>query len=310
MSPRGTGAAVRRCVIHNPAAGGGDHPGVEAELGSLPNTEVRRTERRGHASRIAGEAVREGFDAVVAAGGDGTVHEVVNGLLAEAGAGPVPRLGIVPLGTGNDLARSLGIPAGVAGAREVLQGGVVRRLDVVGCTPEAPGSVERYYANFALGGFAGDVSRRIDPGLRRRWGSLVYLRAALPGLARLVRYGVEVRVDGERLAHPEVLAVVLANGRYLGHGIPIAPRAEPDDGVLDLLVIPDTSALRLAGVVARVLAGRHLASPRVVWRRAKEVVVRADPPMPFNADGEDLGSTSASFRVLPSALRVTVPGQP
>lgn len=156
---------------------------------------------------------------------------------------------------------------------------------------------------------AGDIADRVTPELRRRWGGLVYLRAFAAGLPALRRYRARLAVDGETLPPSRLMAVVVANGRLLGHGIPVAPRAEVDDGRLDVVAIRGDVAARVPLTVVRLLAGRHLDTPGVLWRRAREVEIRSDAPMPYNGDGQPLGSGPAAFRVLPDALRVIVPAR-
>lgn len=293
-------------IILNPTAGRARrYPCVVDDLLRLPGAELRRTCRPGHATVLAREAVREGCSPLVAAGGDGTVHEVVNGLAAGRGTAPDTALALVPLGTGNDLARTLGVPLDPHEAVESLGGGRIRRVDLL--RARAGGGDRRHLANFAIGGFAGDVADRVTPEARRRWGGLVYLRAIAAGLPSLRRYRTRLVVDGEPLPPAELLAVIVANGRWVGNGIPAAPRAEVDDGRLDLVAVRGDVPARVPLTVARVLTGRHLKAPGVLWRRARSVEVRSDPPMPLNADGQALGTTPATFRALPGALRVLVP---
>lgn len=293
------------CVILNPTAGRvRRYPCVIDDLVALPGAELRRTRAPGHAGELAAEAAREGRSVVVVAGGDGTVQEAVDGLVPPDGTVPDTAVAVVPLGTGNDLARTLGVPLDPHDALGVLARGRVRRVDLVRARC---GERERRLVNFAIGGFAGDVADRVTPDLRRRWGGLVYLRAAVAGLPSLRRHRVRLIVDGESSAPADVLAVVVANGRRLGGGIPVAPRAEVDDGRLDLVAIRGDVPARVPLTVARLLGGRHLDAPGVVWRRGRSIEIRARDPMSFNGDGQPLGSGPASFRVLPGALRVVVP---
>lgn len=292
-------------VILNPRAGRvRRYPCVVDDLMALPGAELRRTRGPGHAGELAAEAARQGRPAVVVAGGDGTVQEAVNGLVPPNGSVPDTALGLVPLGTGNDLARTLGVPLDPHDALEPLARGRIRRIDLVRARC---GALERHVVNFAIGGFAGDIADRATPEMRRRWGGLVYLRAALAGLPALRRHRTRLIVDGEPMAPVELLAVVVANGRHLGHGIRVAPRAEVDDGRLDLVAVRGDVPARVPLTIGRLLAGRHLEAPGVVWRRGRTVEIRAEDAMPFNADGQPLGPGPASFRVLPGALRVVVP---
>lgn len=294
----------RTRVVLNPVAGRTcRYPCVVDDLSGLPRTEVAWTRAPGHAGALAREAARDGCETVVVGGGDGTVQEVVGGLSAAEACGRV-RLGLVPLGTGNDLARTLGVPDDPHQAVSDLRRAPTTRMDLV--RGEA-GEGRAVVVNFALGGFAGDIACHVTPERRRLWGPMVYLRGAVAGLRGLRTYRTRLVLDGERLGPMPVLAVIVANGRELGHGIPVAPEARIDDGLLDIVVVRADRPARVPLTVARLLAGRHLHAPGVLWRRARRVEVEADPPMPFNADGQTLGTGSASFRVRPGALRVVAP---
>jgi diacylglycerol kinase (ATP) len=291
---------MRVCVILNPVAGGGvseaairrrlaDHT-VEADLrvGAGP----------GESRRLAREASREGLDRVVAAGGDGTVHEVATGLLETGFAGA---MGILPIGTGNDLARSLGVPPTLSGALELLRTGRASPVDAIALGPSA-GSIGPAFAwNAVVGGFCGRISDRMPPALKRRWGALAYLRAALAELRALRPHEVMLDLDGERL-NLDLLMLVVANGRFAGGRIPLAPGAEPDDGWIDVVAVRAVPQLRLAGLVPAVLAGRHLASPHVVHRRVRRVIVDAGPGFWINVDGETWREGTAELEVRPAAL--------
>lgn len=288
-------------VVLNPAAGRTRrYPCVVDDLRALPRAELAWTEGPGHAAELAGEAVRDGCGTIVVGGGDGTVHEVVGGLSA-AGALDRLRMGLVPLGTGNDLARTLGVPDDPHEALALLRREETRRMDVV--DGEAGGR-SAAVVNFALGGLAGDIARHVTRERRRLWGGMVYLRGAVAGLSELRTYRTQLVLDGERLPTLTVLALIVANGRVLGHGIPVAPEARIDDGRLDVVAILADAPARVPAVVARLLAGRHLDAPGVLWRRASRVRVDAEPPMRFNADGQTLGRGTARFRVRPRALEV------
>lgn len=300
----GPGVPARRtAAILNPAAGRARrYACVAEEMARLCGAGLHRTAGPGHAAELAVRAVRDGADQLVVAGGDGTIHEVVNGLSA-AVDGPL-RMGFVPLGTGNDLCRSLDLPLDPHDALSVLRTRSERSADLMAA--EVDGH-RRLAVTFALGGLAGDIALHVTDERKRLWGGLVYLRGALECLRGLRSYRTELLLDGERLAPLDLLAVVVANGRCLGGGIPAAPRAVPDDGLLDVVAVHSCPPHRLPALLASVLSGRHLDDPRVLWCRARRVEVRPEPGMPFNLDGQPLGSGSAAFEVLPGALRVAAP---
>lgn len=292
--------ARRVSLILNPAAGRAlRYPCVVEALARLPGAEIRWTRGPGHAAELAAEAVGAGADDVVIGGGDGTVHEVINGLSAASG-GPF-RLGLLPLGTGNDLCRSLGLSLDPHDAVAALRAGVERSADLVAA--EVAGT-RALAVNFALGGLAGDIALHVTEERRRLWGRFVYLRSALDSLRSLRRYRTELVLDGERLAPLDLMAVVVANGGFLGGGIPAAPGARVDDGLLDVVAVRSCRPSRLPALLGRVLTGRHLGHPGVLWSRVRRVEIHPDPPMAFNLDGQPFGAGPASFEALPGALRV------
>lgn len=302
-------------IILNPEAGGlRRRPGLVRSLEERHRGSLVITEAPGHATELARRARSEGCRTVIAAGGDGTIHEVVNGLVDlppdAGGAGAsttsrdeTPRLGILPFGTGNDLARALELPLDPESALRRLSDSRIRPIDLV----VLENGFREYLVNFAIGGFGGDVSAHITEERRSRWGGLIYLRAAVAELSEVGHHRVEIRLDEEVLGPLDALAVIVGNGRYLGNGIPATPTASLDDGLLDVVIVPYRGRLRLPMVVARVLTGRHLDHPGFLFRRTRSLEVRAEPPLPFNADGQSLGPGNVSFRIVPGALPVLVP---
>lgn len=306
---------MRTCIILNPNAGSVDDLArIREVLGGRAGSEVRTTAAAGDAERLAAAAVRQGCELVVAAGGDGTLNEVVNGL-AE-GFGRVC-LGLLPLGTGNDFARTIGVPADLEPALEVLAAGRTRRVDVgrvdlrdaEAATGEA-GARRRLFINVSAGGFAGAVNERMDDEVKSRWGPLAYLRTALETFREREGYGAVLTFDGGEVLALPTYNVVVSNARYVAAGIPVAPQAEIDDGLLDVLIVPETSIPQLAVLVPQVLLGRHVESDLVELRRTRRLEIRADPPLLFNVDGELVGESPAVFEVLPRVLDVVVGEQP
>lgn len=304
---------LRPFVIFNPAAGSGRELDRLRELleREIPDAVLEGTAGPGGAARLARDAIRGGWDPVVAAGGDGLVREILDGVAPDLGRA---RLGLLPLGTGNDLARSLGIPADTATAVRVLRRGAARRVDV-GRILEG-GQVLGHFLNVAVAGFVGRVADRAGAAAKRRWGSLAYRGRAVLELPRLARYRTVVAVDGEEL-ELESYAVVVANGAYLGGGLPVAAEARLDDGLLDVVVVPALSFPRLARVVARVLLGRAPDRRDVLFRRGRRITLTVEPRMHLNADGDPVTGPAGraagaegrpvTVEALPGALELIAP---
>ena len=302
---------MRAFVIINPTAGGGlALAAIEARLADRLGATVRRTERVGHAEALAAEARRSGFDRVVAVGGDGTVGEVVNGLVScSTGTPNMPRptLGIIPLGTGNDLARALGIPGRPEAAIEIVARGRTRPLDLIEAFSDGRfGRERRLIANAAVAGFCGRIGDRMSPSFRRRWRRFAYPVAAVRELSDLRRHAVRIDVD-DRTVELDAFMVIVANSRFAGGHIPLAPPARTDDGALDVVVIESCTPVRFPGLAARVLRGTHVGRPGARHFAATRVELTSEPPMWMNIDGDSWQASRTTFRVLPSELLVTAP---
>jgi diacylglycerol kinase (ATP) len=288
------------CIIVNPNAGSVDEVAHLREiLERRPGTVVRITDEAGDAQEIAAEAVRSGTRLVVAAGGDGTLNEVVNGLAEDFGQA---RLGLLPLGTGNDFARSINVPADLDAALAILERGETRTLDVARATA---GAASRYFINMSAGGFSGVVSEKAHE-VKDRWGPLSYLRAALGTLPALQGFETRILVNGVETLTLDTYNIVVSNGRFVAAGIPVAPQSKLDDGLLDVMIAPATTIPQLALLVPQVLLGRHTESDLLLFRKATRLEIESDPPMSFNVDGELIGDAPAAFEVLPRALEVVV----
>jgi diacylglycerol kinase (ATP) len=291
---------MKSWIIVNPKAGSvGEIETLKETLGKLPGTRVRLTRKEGDARRLARLALNYGAELIVAAGGDGTLNEVVNGMAVAFGRA---RLGLLPLGTGNDFARSINVPADLEGALAVLAEGRTRAIDVARARF---GRKRRHFINMSAGGFSGVVSERAGVA-KDRWGPLAYLRAALGSLPELKGFNAHIRIDGAERLDVETYNVVVSNGRYVAAGIPVAPHSKLDDGRLDLMLVPTATIPQLALLIPQVLLGRHTDSDLLLFRRARRIQIVSDPPMSFNVDGEVIGDEPAVFEVLPRALEVVV----
>ena len=293
---------VKARVICNPASSGGgyDPEELHRELEGY-GLEWITTENPGDAREVA-RKWRDGLLVVV--GGDGTISEVVNGL-GRAGFPEGVALGILPAGTGNDLAMTLAIPEDPAEAVAVLRQNRVRTLDVVRVRSEGIG--EQFFINVATGGMGAEISGAADGEMKGRWGKLSYLRASLEVAREYEAKEVTLTLDG---AERKLRAVNLAIGncRYAGSGWLAAPRANPEDGLLDLVVIEDVGVQEVLKLAPSVLAASdYLDKEGVFFARAKEIRVESSPgSLQFTVDGEVIGDEPAVFAVIPQALKVVV----
>ena len=288
-------------MICNPASGGGCEPGAVREaLGDL-DIEWIDTEGAGDA-REAAQEWGEGLLIVV--GGDGTVNEAVNGL-GKAGFPEGVTLAVLPMGTGNDLAATLAIPDGLGETEEVIRENRVRTLDVARVRSEGVG--ERFFINVATGGFGAETSSLADEGLKGRWGKLAYFRASLEKARDFDVRDLRVTLDDvERTMR--AVNVAVGNCRYAGGGWLAAPRANPEDGLLDLVIIERGGLKEVLALAPVALAkSDYLGTEGVFSARAKKIRVETQPGgLDFTADGEIIGDEPVEFEVIPHALNVVV----
>jgi YegS/Rv2252/BmrU family lipid kinase len=241
---------------------------------------------------IAGAA--PGCEAIVVAGGDGTINAAVAALI-EAGR-PV---GILPLGTANDLARSIGLPLDAAGAAEVIVRGRSRRVDV----GEVNGA---HFLNVAHVGLGAILADRLSGGMKQWLGPFAYAAAAARSLARIRPFRAELVTPDERIA-VRTYNVTIGNGRYFGGSGLVAEDAEIDDGVFHAFALATRNPIRLAVMLPKLMSGRVGQSKWVRTLTASEIEVRTVRPLPIRADGMRIGETPAMFRVRPGALSVFAP---
>jgi diacylglycerol kinase (ATP) len=302
-------STLKPVVIVNPRSGGGLSDRRWAALvgpltDGLGPFETRFTERRGDGRRLALEEASAGRQLVVAFGGDGTISEVVDGLVA---AGKTTELGIIPRGTGGDFRRSVCLPEKVAQAAIHVQKAQVHRIDVgrARFVAEDGSPASRCFVNVASFGFSADVATRSNRSSKKMGAHLSFLGATMSSLVRYENIEVRIRVDGGPAQRTTVLMGAVGNGCFFGGGMKICPQGRLDDGILDLVVVGDMGRLRLMTVISSVYQGNHLKLKEVDSQRARTVeVAPADPDarIPIELDGETPGYLPATFDVLPGVL--------
>ena len=253
-------------------------------------------------------AVEGGADVLVVVGGDGSVHETVNGLVAGGRSRDV-ELAVFPRGTGKDFVRSLRIPKDLAQAVDVARNGHARTIDVGHARYVAwDGSeAEAYFANFAGAGISGAIAKRANASSKAAGGRISFLWATVAVFTRWKSAAVTATIDDTRRAG-QFFEVLAMNGDYAAGGMWVTPDALPDDGLLDVLVIGDVTKADFVRTFPKIYRGRHLSHPKIEVVRGSAVTVDADMALPIVLDGEQPGTTPARFEIVKDALKVRVPG--
>jgi diacylglycerol kinase (ATP) len=281
-------------------------PDVQAHLERRElRYEIRYTERAGHATELARAALASGSRFLVAVGGDGTVHEVVNGMIADdKPVNPDAVLGVVAAGTGSDFIKTFGIPAMAGHAVAHLDGPESFSIDIGKITYDQNGDTAvRYFPNIAEVGLGAEVVARA---LRLpRWlGPTVYLVAFWLTIRKHRPARVAVDLIDRRYEGP-MNNLVVANGQFFGGGMKIAPKAAPTDGLLDIQVEHARKRDAIA-IMPKVFKGEHLPHPDILEAKRVKVSITSERPLRIEADGEVLGYTPATFELLRNALKLKV----
>lgn len=296
---------MRMIIIFNPAARGEKSARFRRHLTELERTCVLRpTTGPGAARQLAAQAVREGFDTLVAAGGDGTLNEVLNGI------GDVPegfertRLGVLPLGTANVFAREIGFPLRFHAAWRTLCAGREKTIDLPKARYERDGrSEERYFVQLAGAGFDARAVEQVDWALKKKIGYLAYVVSSFQVLCR-PQSRIEVTLGGTTAAGELVL---VGNGRFYGGSFRVFAGASLTDGKLDALVFPRVTWATAARTVVGLLTGNIGRAAGARPYQADRIELRSALPTPFELDGELVGHLPLTLTLEPRKLRVIVP---
>jgi diacylglycerol kinase (ATP) len=260
------------------------------------------TFERGDGGRMARRAAEGGVDLVVAAGGDGTLNEVANGLyeFLAGGGRRAPRMGIIPLGTANDLATTLQIPQDVALATEIAVTGDEHAVDV--------GMVEnRCFLNVSTGGIGAEATEETSSDAKRALGALSYLVTGVRKFATLEVSSARFDCGEETVYEGPFLLYAVGNSTRTGGGNLLTPRAEMRDGLLDLCIVRETTRMDFLKLLPELRSGQHLDHPAVVYRQVPRVRIESEVELSVNADGEPLSGRCFDYRVGDHRLRLMVP---
>ena len=298
-------------VIVNPVASGGKAGKLWPQLRELLlqgglQFDFELTQYQGHATQIARTALDAGFRNFVSLGGDGTVNEIVNGLIVGGQPNREAVLSIIPSGTGSDFVRIIGVSRDPSEAVRTALGQNTRRVDVgeIRCTRDGK-PITRCFVNVAGLGFDSEVCARVNRMSKRISGTIPYLTSLVLTLFSYANKDVELTFDGQQMSG-RYNSVVICNGQYFGGGMWIGPKAAADDGIFDVVILKDLNKLEFLVNVPRVYKGTHLTHPKVASFQAKEVHVEARQRMFIQAEGELVGEAPVTFRIIPDALSIRV----
>ncbi len=278
-------------VIYNPAARGEKAGRVREKIRALPRCKLMPTTAAGDASGLARRAVEHGYPTIVAAGGDGTINDVVNGI-----AGADITLGVLPVGTMNVFAAELGIPGDLRKAWAVIEAGHTRRIDLGRAN-------DQYFVQLAGVGLDAQVVASTSRASRKALGPLSYLITAAQ-IAYQPPPRLHIEADGRGIDGSFVL---IGNGRYYGGPLPFFKDAKIDDGLLDILIFKNLGYLDLARYIGMILVGRHTDLRDVEYFQTKRATVRSDSRVPVEVDGEVTTQVPVTFRISSRKLRVLAP---
>ena len=296
---------MRTCVIFNPAARGEKARRFRRHLDEIgAQTTLKLTTAPGDARRLAAEAVVEGFEIVVAAGGDGTVNEVLNGLGDAPDGFRRARLAVLPLGTVNVFARELAVPLKLMAAWESIRRGRETQIDLPQVQFACNGAPQtRYFAQLAGAGLDARAIELVEWDLKKKIGPLAYVVAGLQALrgnpSQINAAGGGQSADGG--------LILIGNGRLYGGNFRVFPRADLRDGLLDVCVFPRANWLTLARCGPQLLLRGNLPASAVKVLQARTVTLTSSSRTPMEVDGELLGTLPATFSIAPQVLRVIVP---
>ncbi|WP_020470058.1 diacylglycerol/lipid kinase family protein [Zavarzinella formosa] len=289
---------TRTCVLFNDKSGSA-HLGeaVRELLREDPGIIFHIADESTNAQSLRDWIVTERFTRVIVAGGDGSVHRAVNWL-----QGLPVTFGVLPLGTGNDLCRSLGMPLDPLAAVPLLQNARKRDIDLI----EVDGDFKGFLVNAATGGFSGRVAEETSGDRKGTFGPLAYLLGVAGPMVERRSYRLALRFDEGPMETIMALNIVIANGRTAAGGVMAAPGADLEDGLMDVVIVRNAEALDVSVILARLMAGDYLTDENVFLRRCRRLEVSCLNPVPFSMDGDQITGKRFVFRAKHRALRVFV----
>ncbi|MFH0992585.1 MAG: YegS/Rv2252/BmrU family lipid kinase [bacterium] len=303
-------------IILNPASAGGKTASKKKEISTLATRYVGSgwtmhcTDTKGHAEELTKEVISTGAGLIIVVGGDGTIHEVLNGLMT-SGRDNTHRceLGIISSGTGHGFAQSIGLPLSLEDQFALIAGGRARWYDAakIEYTTASDTKASKYFINECQLGIGGSVVKRVGTQYKRLGGSFGFGLGTIQSVFSHKNQLLTLTSGTYDRITDSFTGVVIANGAFTGGGMNLAPYAQPDDGILDIVMMRDLSILQRLSSFPRIYSGSHVACPWFSYRRSTSLHIESPEKVLIEADGELLGTTPCTVEVVPSALQICCP---
>ena len=295
-------------VVINPSSKSGQNRRLRKELTDalelyFPKSfTLYETSSPGQASKIIREIIQHGVTLIIAAGGDGTIHQVANGILKYSET--QCRLGIINLGSGGDLARTLMLPKRIIDQVKLISSTTPKLIDVgkLTCLDQDGNSIVRFYVNECQIGISANIVKHVSYALKKRWGSLSFRMVSVAQLFTYRSSIFTVAINESETIMTKGLGIVASNGRYCGGGMQLTPNAKIEDGWIDFVLIKNMRIVRRLYYFSSVLANRTVKSNKIVRAQIQSLHIQSELPALVEADGELIGQTPAHITVIPKAL--------
>ncbi len=305
----------RAFLVVNPNSSGGRTGKVWPQIKELAQKVLKEfdfalTEGVGHATELARSALKQGYEMIVSVGGDGTNNEVVNGFFENGELiNPEAVFAVVCSGTGSDFIKTAGIPRDFRQSIPMLAGKNFRMIDIgwMEHIDHSGKRVERYFINIASFGVGGAVDDLVNRSKKLFGGKVAFLWASFRAGLFYQNQPVELVIDGKNLER-KIFNLAVANGRFFGAGMMVAPMAELDDGIFEVVILGDLAISERLKLSRLIYEGKHLDMPKIEHFQAKELVAKSAEKVLLDVDGEAPGSLPARFKILPKILRLKIAG--
>ena len=265
---------------------------------------IYETQFPGHATEMAQKLVESDVETIIAAGGDGTINEVVNGILMKPESSC--HLGIVNLGSGGDLARSLRLPKKIMDQVQLISSAKPKRIDIgkLECSKEDGNPFLRYFINECQVGISGAIVNEVSSWLKKNWGAMAFKLVSVIQIFSYKATNITFEINQQPQIQLPALGVVLANGRYCGGGMKLTPKANFDDGFLDLVVIGEMNIPSRLYYFASMLINWKIRSNKILRNTIRTIQIQSDPPVLVEVDGELIGLTPVRISLVAHNLKI------